>query len=217
MPGNVYKLQPGEWKIIKAVVNVPEEVVIGEHATAVRLTEKEDDETMLDGTRAKVSTALSIPFYVRVTDEQGNLDINESWVLNWIKGKFWNGGEFTLSLTNMGNVHLVLDGNFTIYDWWADETIEEFMPIVNLLPETTKDITLSWKKPKRLGIFRAQIEVTLDGGKRYEHYESWFVRVPSFVVITVIVVFLVTVAAISLYLRYMKKHIERKLKKQNKR
>lgn len=48
--GNVYKLQPGEWKIIKAVVNVPEEVVIGEHATAVRLTEKEDDETMLDGT-----------------------------------------------------------------------------------------------------------------------------------------------------------------------
>ena len=210
--GNVSTLQPGEWTTVKAIVNVPEEALMGEHAAAVRLTKKEDDKAMTGGAGAKISTALSIPFYVRVTDEQGNLDIDESWTLNWVKGKFWNGREFTLSLTNLGNVHLVSEGKFTIYDWWADEIIEEFVPYVNFLPGTTKEIVLSWQKPKRLGIFKAQIEVTMDGGKRYEYYESWFVRVPNFVVITVIVVFLVTVAIISLYLHYMKKRMERELR-----
>lgn len=213
MPTGVISLVPQEWKTAKVTINVPPEAIIGEHAAAARLRLAQPVGEMVAGAGAAVGTGLTTAFYVWVTDQDGEMDINKDWQINNITSSWWNGGNFVFNLTNTGNVHLFSEGTFEIYSWWSDEIIEsKSIAYTNFLPGATKDIITRWQKPARLGLFRADIALTMDQGEKYEHYQQWFVRVPAFVVITVVVVFFLTLLFIKLYLRHIKKRLYQEFK-----
>lgn len=206
IPRGPIRLLPKKWVTARVIVRVPRDAEVGEHVAAVNVRTVQPKK-QIQGTGMGVLTSLSVAFYVKVTDLQGKMNVVKDWKLNWVKGARWNGGRYVLSLTNTGNVHLVSEGKLKIHDWLNNQTVEEPLLYTNFLPGVTKELAVEWKNPKRLGYFQAEIEVTLDGGERYERYRTWFVRVPNAVVLAMVLTFVLVFLSIQLYVRRVKKRM----------
>lgn len=206
------KLPPNKWVTITVRVNVPEDAELGEHIAVINVRTVADSE--LSGTGMQVVTSLSPAFFVLVTDPEGHYALHRQWSLDEVRGKKWNGGDFTATITNSGNVHVLTQTNYRIVDWWSNETVEEsVMPLTSILAGNSREVELKWPQPKRLGLFRAEIEISAVQDDHLESYQTWFVRIPTLALVIMLATFIIVFLLVQLYIR---RSIEKKIEQSSK-
>lgn len=199
-PGTIIELPPNKWVGFTVTVDVPEDAELGEHVAVINVRTMADEQ--ISGTEMQVVTSLSPAFFVLVTDPEGHYDLHREWTLDGVKGKKWNGGDFTASVTNSGNVHVLIQPVYRVYDLWSNEMVaESALPLASILPGSSREVKLQWLNPRRFGLFRAEIEVTAVQDDHAEHFQTWFLRIPTLVLIVMLATFIIVFLLVQLYIR----------------
>lgn len=199
-PDAKIRLPPNKWVTCTVNVTVPKDAELGEHVSVVNARTIVEDE--LEETGMQVVTSLSPAFFVLVTDPEGNYDLHRKWSLDGVRGKRWNGGDFTATVTNRGNVHILTSTIYRITNLWSNEIVEETaLPLASILPDNSRKLQLQWLNPKTFGLFRAEIDISALQDDHAEHYETWFLRIPTLVFVVVLGTFVIVFLLTQLYIR----------------
>lgn len=195
------KLQSKDYIDVEVTINIPKDAEMGEH---MALLEGAFLPVASTESQMKIKTEIAPVVYVLVTDENGNINLNKDWDLLGIQKDVSNGGHFTFSVKNNGNVHLESQGTVKITNIFTKEQTEEKVPRVNLLPDHQKEILIRWNSADFIGIYKAEVEFSMDGD-RYENLETTLFVIPwSFVGATIGMVLMIIIF-IRLYMKRMKK------------
>jgi hypothetical protein len=195
------KLQSKDYIDVEVTIKIPENAEMGEH---MALLEGAFIPVASMESQMKIKTEISPVVYVLVTDENGNINLNKDWDLLGIKKDVLNGGHFTFSVKNNGNVHLESQGMIEITNLFTKEKTEEKIPRVNLLPEHNKDILVRWKSDNFIGVYKAVVSFSMDG-ERFEKTKTTLFVIPWIFVGIVLGTILLIIILIRMYMKRMKK------------
>ena len=198
---NSVKLQSKEYVDVEVTIKVPLEAEMGEH---MALLEGAFIPAASMESQMKIKTEIAPVVYVLVTDENGNINLNKDWDLLGIQKDVSNGGHFTFSVKNTGNVHLESQGTVDITNLFTKEKTEEKVPRVNLLPDHQKDILIRWNSNDFIGVYKAKVKFSMDGD-RYESLETTLFVIPWIFVGITIGMILFLIVLIRMYMKRMKK------------
>lgn len=186
---------------IKVTVKISEEAEMGEHMALLEgafLPSESADSQM------KIATEIAPVVYVVVTDKTGNINLNKEWNLLGFKKDSLNGGHFTFTVENTGNVHLESQGSMKIKNLLSGKVVESKIPRVNLLPKNKKDILISWEKKELFGVYKADILFSMDG-ERFEKQEVTLFVIPWFLLGVIVSSLAVLIISIRMYLKRLKR------------
>jgi hypothetical protein len=186
---------------IELKVKIPEKAEMGEHMALLGGTFIPSRNA---NSQMKIATEISPVVYVLVTDKQGNLNLNKDWNLLGVKKDVINGGKFIFTVENKGNVHLESSGTIKINNLLTSKITESKIPRVNLLPKNKKDILVDWDKKDLIGIYKAEINFTMDG-ERFESQNVTLYVIPWFLVGVLIGSIVLLIVSVRLFLKRLKK------------
>jgi hypothetical protein len=148
-------LQPNQIRTIKGTIHAPLDAAPGGHYATVFFQPLVPEEA-LSPSMAYVNTKVGVLAFLVVRG-----DINEEAKLD--KPLHANPLirrapiTFTFSVRNSGNVHLMPTGKIEMYDWRGRPAGVLDVPPGIILPNTTKEYTVSWQPRSKIGKYRAEL------------------------------------------------------------
>lgn len=185
-------LQPNQVRTVKGTIHTPADAPPGGHYATIYFQPLVPIEA-LSPTMAYVNAKVGVLAFLAVKG-----DIEQEAVLSrslQTASLIRHGPiDFTFSIRNTGNVHLMPTGKLTIYDGRGRkvETLDTSIGII--LPSTTKKYTMQWKSPPPIGKYRA--ELALSYGTEHIQMQKTsanFWVVPWIEILTTAVLLLLTV------------------------
>jgi hypothetical protein len=186
---------------IELTVKIPGKAEMGEHMALLGGT---FIPTRNASSQMKIATEISPVVYVLVTDQHGNLNLNKDWNLLGVKKDVMNGGNFIFTVENKGNVHLESNGTIKINNLLTSKITESKIPRVNLLPKNKKDIIVNWEKKDLIGLYKAEIDFSMDG-ERFESQKVTLYVIPWVLVGVLIGSLVLLIVSVRLFLKRLKK------------
>ena len=171
-----HTLAPRATKKEQVQVTIPEHAQALEHVALISVRFLPAD---VQGT-TRVATEILPVFYVLVTDANGQTALKKEWALADFGADRWlNPAALSFEVKNTGDMHLETQGKVRIENVLTDQHQQRSLPIVNLLPDASKRLGLNDLIEDRApGLYKVQLSLSLDGGKRIETPEVTLVFLP---------------------------------------
>jgi len=216
------KLGPKEEGEVRVGFTIPEDAELGEHVTyfSVKFVKAGTNEENNPQTNISVASEIKSLVYVTVIDPNGKFVPVRSWEINKAGIGFWQFKEpvFKIKALNTGNVQIETKGNILINDLLRNKKTNIDIPLVNILPNNEKEISLAWDDAPFLGYYEGVIKLSHDGSN-FEERSFRFVTIPILSFIGLVVILGGIITSIALYITSLKKRLaalENKQKEDNK-
>lgn len=155
-------LQPNQVRTVKGVIKPPADATPGGHYATVFFQPLVPQEVLSPST-AYLNSQVGVLTFLIVKG-----DVTKSATLsNPLQAPgLVRGGpiDFTFSIRNTGNVHIMPTGRVAIYGRDGAQVASVELPEGAILPDAAKDYTLTWDAAVALGNYRAELEVTYGEG-----------------------------------------------------
>lgn len=169
-----FKLAPRQSQKITVDINIPKEAEMGEQVALLGVSFQPEGAAG----NVKVATEILPVFYVTVTDQNGNVNLQKAWELIDFQADKVNGGSVQFQVKNTGNVHLESTGSMTIRNMITGREEKKDIPVVNLLPKAEKTIIVDWAPLDSIGVYSVDIQFSMDG-ERIEAKDLTFWVLPG--------------------------------------
>lgn len=149
-------LQPKQLRTVTGTIAPPKDSVPGGHYATIFFQPLVPQDALSPSTAYINARVGVLAFLIIKGDVQQKAEIKDG-----LKTKaLAQGGpiDFTFSIKNTGNVHVVPSGDIHIYDMFGKEVAKLALPTGIVLPDSTKDYTVSWESPP-IGVFSAELTV----------------------------------------------------------
>ncbi len=104
---------------------------------------------------------------------------------------------FNVGLKNSGNIHLLITGNVSIYNY-SDKKVKTLaFPASIILPKTSKNISLTWNHPWALGPYTARVSLiygTNHNSVTYKDVSFWVLPWPLIAFYTICILLIIYIA-----------------------
>jgi len=151
-------LQPNQVRTVKGVLQPPADAVPGGHYATIYFQPLIPQEALSPATAYMNSQVGVLVFLIVKGDITQKADYAQALQ---VPGFVRHGPvDFTFSLQNTGNVHIMPTGTLTIYDWRNKQVAQLDVPPNIVLPDAAKQYTMAWQAKHAFGKFRAELAVT---------------------------------------------------------
>lgn len=203
------KVAPGGEGKVKVRFDIPENAEQGEHVTYFSakfipvLKQQKKQATGIN-----IASEIRALVYVKVTDPQGNLNLQKGWRIEKAGTKFchFSAPVFTIVLTNTGNVHLEVTGDVVIKDVLRNQKTKLDIPRFNVLPGQNRTMLVKWEEAPVIGYFEGEMKLTHDG-ENFEKNRFSFIVIPLLTLLGVLFVVAGIVVALFLYIGNLKRRL----------
>ncbi|MEX0931669.1 MAG: LytR C-terminal domain-containing protein [Candidatus Paceibacterota bacterium] len=196
-------------------VRIPEDAPPGGHYAAI-LIGNESEANPADGPQIGVSSFVSSLLFVKIAG-----DIEESGMIREFTSNksLYQRPEasFSLRFENKGNVHLLPQGEITIYNMWGKKRgvvpINQQTDFGNVLPKSIRKFDFSWtgeRNPLEVGRYKAIATLTYGQEERQSVYATaYFYVIPVVPVLILLASLIVVILFISWVIKlYVRRALE---------
>lgn len=185
-------LQPNQIRTIKGVISPPSDVVPGGHYAAIYFQPLIPQDALSPATAYINSRVGVLAFLIVKGDITQKADYDQA--LHAPSLVRHGPLDFTFSLQNTGNVHVMPTGTLTIYDWRNEQVAQLDIPPNVILPNSAKQYTIPWEARNTFGKYKAELavaygETTLPVTNVTVWIVPWVELIIGSVVITVVIIF----------------------------
>lgn len=148
-------LQPNQVRTVKGSIQTPADAIPGGHYATIYFQPLVPEEA-LSPSMAFVNARVGVLAFLIV---KGDIE-QKAALKNTLQttGLIQSGpATFRFAVQNTGNVHLMPSGKLTIYDWRNKQVASKEIPAGFILPNETKDYTMTWDNVSGMGTYRAEL------------------------------------------------------------
>lgn len=151
-------LQPNQTRTVKGVILPPPEAEPGGHYATVYFQPLIPHEALSPST-AYMNSQVGVLAFLIV---KGDIEQSAEYAKGLTAPGLVQSGpvEFSFSIRNTGNVHLMPAGKLNVYDWRGSLAGQIALPAGVILPNANKEYTLTWDGARLPGQYRAELEVS---------------------------------------------------------
>lgn len=151
-------LQPNQVRTVEGKILAPADASPGGHYATIYFQPLVPEEA-LSPSMAYINTRVGVLAFLVVKGEiEQKAELGKSLRT---KGFIRSGpAEFSFSIHNSGNVHLIPAGELKVFDWRGRQVAKLPIPTNLILPDSTKKYAMRWDPPGVVGKYRAELALT---------------------------------------------------------
>ena len=150
-------LQPNQVRAVNGTITAPINAVPGGHYATIYFQPLVPHEVLSPSTAYMNSQVGTLAFLII----KGDIEQKASFDSGLQAPSVVQHGpiDFTFTLNNDGNVHLMPTGTLTLFDMFGHEAAKLKVEPGVILPESTKPFTATWDAANALGVYRAELDL----------------------------------------------------------
>lgn len=145
-----FRLEPGQTKDVRYTVSVPADIPDGGYRAAIVFETIPDVKPGQAVKKVYIQGRIATILYEKV----GNPEI-KGYVKNLKVQTSKEGIDFIINIENAGKVHFRTKGKITVKDGEGRKVFEVNIPDIPVLPESTRDVIISYRQPMAKGAHTA--------------------------------------------------------------